>query len=177
MADESHITDESFVRLLSTYEPVIRSFLRTLLPSFEDVDQVMPEVALVAWRKFDQLHDHDAFPRWACVIARYEVMTYRRNKARDRIVLDPDVVAKLADEAADDLTLHSQQMNALEHCLKKLPEDRRELILACYTPKKSMRDIALEANRSENSLYQLLRRIRLELQDCIEKTISKESTL
>jgi RNA polymerase sigma-70 factor (ECF subfamily) len=166
--------DECFVRLLSQYEPVIRSYLRNLLPSYEDVDQVMPEVALIAWRKFSQLEDLDAFPRWACVIARYEVMTYRRNKARDRIVLDPDIVAKLADEAEEEISLRSLQMNALEHCLKELPEERRELILACYSPQKSMRDIATEIARSENSLYQLLRRIRIELQHCIERKITQE---
>ncbi len=176
MDDTPPNRDECFVRLLSQYEPIIRSYLRNLLPSYEDVDQVMPEVALVAWRKFSQLEDLDAFPRWACVIARYEVMTYRRNKARDRIVLDPDIVAKLADEAEEEISLRSLQMSALERCLKELPEQRRELILSCYSPQKSMRDIAKEIARSENSLYQLLRRIRIELQHCIERKITQEFT-
>jgi RNA polymerase sigma-70 factor (ECF subfamily) len=102
-------------------------------------------------------------------------MSYRRSKARDRLVLDPDVIARLADEAEDDIPLRRRQMNALEHCLAKLPPQRRDLVLACYSPEKSMRDIAAEINRSENSLYQLLRRIRLDLQDCMEKNLTQES--
>lgn len=176
MPDASASRDENFVRLLSQYEPVIRSFLRSLLPRAEDVDIVMPDVALVAWKKFDQLVDLDAFPRWACVIARYEVMSYRRNKARDRIVLDPDIVARLADEAEEELTLRSMQMLALEQCLAKLPEDRRALILSCYSPQKTMREIAAESNRTENGLYQMMRRIRVELQQCIEKHIHNEQS-
>ncbi|TAE90818.1 MAG: sigma-70 family RNA polymerase sigma factor [Verrucomicrobia bacterium] len=175
MNSQPSTPDEVFVQLLSQNEPLIRSYLRNLLPSYQDVDQVMPDVALVAWRKFSQLEDHDAFARWACVIARYEVMSYRRSKARDRLVLDPDVVARLADEAEEEMPLRRRQMNALEHCLAKLPPQRRDLVLACYSPEKSMRDIAAEINRSENSLYQLLRRIRVDLQECMEKNLSQES--
>ena len=175
MGNETNQRDEDFVRLLSQHEPMIRSYLRNLLPSYEDVDQVMPEVALVAWRKFSQLEDLEAFPRWACVIARYEVMTYRRSKARDRLVLDPDVIARIADEAEEEITQRSEQMKALESCLQKLPEKRRELVLSCYSPHNSMRDIAAQISRTENSLYQLLRRIRLELQDCIERNLTREN--
>jgi RNA polymerase sigma-70 factor (ECF subfamily) len=174
MVQDTNQRDEDFVRLLSQHEPMIRAYLRNLLPSYEDVDQVMPDVALVAWRKFSQLEDHDAFARWACVIARYEVLTYRRNKARDRLVLDPDIIARIADEAEEELPLRSQQMKALEQCLQKLPDQRRELVLSCYSPNNSMRDIAARGSRSENSLYQLLRRIRMELEQCIKRNLPRE---
>lgn len=170
-------SDEDFVQLLSRHEPVIRAFLRALLPSAGDVDAVMPEVALVAWRKFSELDQKEAFPRWACVIARYEVLRYRRDKARDRFVLDEAVLAKLADEAPDEFARRERQMAALEDCLERLPMLRRSLVLGCYAPGASIKDIAARTGQSEDGLYQLLRRIRLELHRCVENALRKEATI
>jgi RNA polymerase sigma-70 factor (ECF subfamily) len=47
---------EAFVRLLVEHEPRVRSFLRGLLPTWTDVEEVAQEASLVAWRKF---HDFE----------------------------------------------------------------------------------------------------------------------
>jgi RNA polymerase sigma-70 factor (ECF subfamily) len=174
-SDSPQPIDEQYVTLLARYEPMVRGYLRALLPAAADVDAVMPEVALVAWRKFAELEDHEAFGRWACVIARYEVLRYRRDKARDRFVLDEELLARIADEGLPDISRRDRQMAALERCLKKLPTTRRQLVLGCYTPGASIREIAARSGQTEDGLYQLLRRIRLKLQDCVETTLSKEA--
>jgi RNA polymerase sigma-70 factor, ECF subfamily len=166
--------DEAFVQLLSRHEPVVRAYLRGLVATIEDVDTLMPEVALVAWRKFAELEDRSAFAKWACVIARYEVLRHRRDQARDRLVLDEDVIVRLAAEAEDETLQTEAQMRALESCLQKLPEDRRKLVLGCYGPGVSIKDIAARTGRSEDGLYQLLRRIRLELLRCVESVLKNE---
>jgi RNA polymerase sigma-70 factor (ECF subfamily) len=68
-------------------------------------------------------------------------------------------------------------MRALESCLQKLPEDRRKLVLGCYVPGVSIKDIAARTGRSEDGLYQLLRRIRLELQRCVEAILKMEANV
>ncbi len=40
---------EDFVRLLVEHEPRVRSFLRGLLPTWHDVEEVTQEASLVAW--------------------------------------------------------------------------------------------------------------------------------
>jgi|LakMenEpi03Aug12_release.lakeMendotaPanAssembly.Ray.scaffolds.fasta_scaffold2111164_1 RNA polymerase sigma-70 factor (ECF subfamily) len=92
---------------------MIRAYLRALLLSASEVDEVMPEVAIAAWNKFSSLEDRDAFPQWACVIARYEVVRYRRNRARGRLVLAEDVIALIADEEPKDESLHARQIGRL----------------------------------------------------------------
>ena len=173
----SSYPEEAFVQLLSRHEPIIRAYLRGILFTMEEVDELMPEVALVAWRKFPELEDYAAFSKWACVIARYEVLRYRRDKARDRLVLDEDVIERLANEAEEELQQTEAQMRALETCLQKLPEHRRKLVLDCYLPRASIKDIASRTGRSEDALYQLLRRIRLELQRCVESVLKKEASV
>ena len=166
---------EIFMRLLVRHEPVIRGYLRPLVSRAADVDELMPDVALVAWRKFSELRDPAAFPRWACVIARYEALRFRRDRARDRLVLDEAVIARLADEGADETTLRARQMAALESCVERLPAERRELLLACYGSDAAIKDDAARTRRTDDGLYQLLRRIRVEVQRCVEVTMNQEA--
>ena len=44
---------ELFVRLIMRHDRPIRAFLRGLLPTASDVDEVMQEVSVIAWRNFD----------------------------------------------------------------------------------------------------------------------------
>ncbi|MFZ5830819.1 MAG: sigma-70 family RNA polymerase sigma factor [Planctomycetota bacterium] len=166
---------EDFLRLFVRHEAELRAFVRACLPRAADVDEVMQEVSLVAWRKFAALEDKAQFARWACLIARFEVLKHRRAHARDRLVLDEDILEKLAEEAEEEAPRCSRQLLALDECVAKLPRERRELALAAYAPGTSIRDLAAELGRTEGSLYQLLARIRQELLRCIERTLAKEA--
>jgi RNA polymerase sigma-70 factor, ECF subfamily len=166
--------DEDFLRLFTRHEPELRAFVRSCLPAQDDVDEVMQETSLAAWKKFHTLPDPKQFPRWACLIARYEILKRRRAKERDRFVLDEDVINALVDEAADDMSLRGRQLAALEACIGKLPKERRELSLAAYAPGMSKKVLARQLQRSEGSVYQLLARIRQELWRCVEATLATE---
>lgn len=74
MPDHLH---EAFLRLFTRCEPELRAFVRSCLPRPQDVDEVMQEVSLVAWRKFGDLDDRGRFAPWACLIARYEILKLR----------------------------------------------------------------------------------------------------
>jgi RNA polymerase sigma-70 factor (ECF subfamily) len=170
-----HDPHEDFLRLFTHHEPELRAFVRACLPRAEDVDEVMQEVSLVAWRKFATLTEAAQFPRWACVIARYEILKFRRTHARNRLVLDEDIIEKLAEEGAEEMSVRHQQLNALDECVAKLPRERRELALAAYAPETSMKELAAQTSRTEGSLYQLLARIRQELLRCVERTLAQEA--
>ena len=166
---------EDFLRLFMRHEPELRAFIRAGLPRAADVDEVMQEVSLVAWRKFPSLTEAAQFPRWACVIARYEILKFRRAHARDRLVLDEDILEKLAEEGAEEMSIRHQQLNALEDCIAKLPSERRGLALAAYAPETSMKALAAQLGRTEGSLYQLLARTRQELLRCVELTLARKA--
>ena len=73
---------EVFVQLLLEHEPQVRAFLRGLLPTWSDVDDVLQEAGLVAWRKFAQFEQGTAFGGWFLTIARYEALAHRRRATR-----------------------------------------------------------------------------------------------
>ncbi|MEK6237215.1 MAG: sigma-70 family RNA polymerase sigma factor [Planctomycetales bacterium] len=165
-----------FVRLIMRHDRAVRAYLRSLLPTAADVDEVMQEVSVVAWRKFDQLGDQQDFPRWVCVIARYEVLMYRRKKARDRLVLGEEIEHLMADEGLQELSLRQQQLDALERCLDKLPNERKQLVLKTYAAEQPMKTIAGQLGKTPAALYQILSRVRRDLLACVEQTLAAEGT-
>ena len=164
---------ELFVRLLTKHDRVTRAFLRGFLPTSSEVDEVMQEVSVVAWRKFAELDAPDNFRRWVCVIARYEALMHRRKKARDRIVLGRDIEELVADEGLEELSLREQQLAALEGCLEKLPRERKDVVLSVYATDQSMKVVAEQIGKAPAALYKVLSRARRELRRCIERTLGE----
>ena len=172
MANEQRTHFESngeFVKLLAKHEPEIRAFIRASLPSSHDVTEVIQNVSIVAWKKFNELDNPTTdFAKWACVIARFEILKYRRRLARDRFVLGDDLVEKLCEEGTAEISFRAKQINALDACLNKLPDERRAFVLKAYTPGESVKAMAARRGENPDALYQLLRRIRRKLELCIK---------
>lgn len=174
-APEPRDTHENFLRLWTRHEPELRAFVHACVPRASDVDEVMQNVSLVAWRKYASVENDAHFPRWACLIAKYEILMARRRHARDRLVLDEDIAEKLATEGIEEMSLRHRQLDALEHCIGKLPPDRRDLALTAYRPENSIKSLAAKTGRTEGALYQLLARIRQELLLCVDRTLALET--
>ena len=167
---------ERFLRLFTQHEASVRAFVRSLLPSQDETDEVMQEVSVVALRKFGdaEISDGEEFTRWICTIARFEVLKFRRRMARDRLVLNDDTIQLLADEGIEEVSLRERQRRALEDCLAHLPEHHRQLVVSAYASDCAIQDIAERAGRTRDAMYQLLRRLRGKLLDCTERTLQPE---
>jgi RNA polymerase sigma-70 factor (ECF subfamily) len=169
--------EDKFRFLFAEHEPALRTFVRALLPSANDASEVTQEVALVLWQKFGDFDAARDFRKWAFGVARYEVLAFLRDKGRDRHVFDADLVNKLADEADRAGPRHEAQREALENCLKKLPEPRRALVLAAYAKGVRIDELAELRGQSAMSLYKALHRIRQALLECVERAIATESII
>ena len=55
---------QRFLRALTAHEPAVRAFIRRLVPSRSDADDVMQEVALVLWEKFSEFRPEADFLAW-----------------------------------------------------------------------------------------------------------------
>lgn len=178
MADLPEPTPESyetFVRLFVTHEGRLRGFLRTLLTDWDDVDEVMQETSIIAWRKFAQFDIGTNFMAWAAAIARFEALKHRRKQARDRLVFSEDIFDMLADESleeADTLTAHR---SALGKCLEKLDERQKELLHLAYQPGVKFHEVAEKAGKSAQAFYKTIQRMRAMLLDCAEKQMQQEA--
>lgn len=164
--------EAEFMRLFVANEPELRAFLRTLLPSWESVDDVLQEASVVMWKKLDQLEDEDGFLPWAKVIARFKALHARRSVARDRLVLSEETVELLAEESIEaDSAEVDLERKALNSCLGKLSQENRKLVLLPYRSPGALTNLAKRTDRSVNSLYKLLGRLREKLRLCVEREL------
>lgn len=173
-AKEEHY--ELFVQCFARHEADLRRFIGSLLPTWSDVDEVLQQTALVIWRKFDQYDPETPFMKWACVIARFEVLGYRRKMARDRLVFREELLDLMAEEGADELDTQRAEFDALEACLSELPAAQRQLLTLAYTPGVKVKELAEKAGNSAASFYMRLKRLRHRMMTCMEsKMHSQES--
>lgn len=169
---------EKFVRLFSSFEGNVRAFVASQLPSWEGVDEVMQEASIVMWRKFDQYDtsgDDSGFLSWAFMIARYEVLKYRRKWATDRLVFDEEILAMLADEAELVNQNQDERIHALRECINKLHPLHQKLVKASYQDGVKIKQVAADLGKTETALYQALSKIRRSLHQCIENTLAADA--
>lgn len=166
---------EAFVRLLVEHEPRVRSFLRGLLPSWHDVEEVAQEASLIAWRKFDSFEEGTAFGGWLLTIARFEALKYRRRVARSPLVFSDEVWELLAEEASGEENLQIRRRH-LEVCLGKMELTKRNLLLKVHTSGVVIREVAQESGKGEEAFYKVIQRLRVSLRDCVLKSIETEKT-
>ena len=112
--------------------------------------------------------------RWARVIARFEVLKFRRKMARDRHVFTDELIDLLAasTKKQTEADLDERYRGALEECLETLPQNSRQLIGAAYRGDRSIREVAEDLGRTAPALYKTLDRLRKRLRDCIETRLA-----
>ncbi len=165
---------ETFMRLLIEEESAVKAYVRRLVPTWHDVEEVVQQTSLIAWQKFDELDDIDRFGGWLMTIARFESLKYRRSLARSPLVFSDKLAEQLADATGNIVAGDADRQQALEGCLQKLDQARRELILNVHQPGVTIRGYAQQNSRSEQAIYKTVHRLRQELLMCVKQTLADQ---
>lgn len=169
-----HPPHDQFLRLYAEHEVALHTFVRSMLPTREEALEVMQEVIVILWQKFSLVDD---FRPWAFGVARIAALRHLERRKRDRHLFDCELVSQLADESAAMSERHSDQREALERCLQKLPATQRELVINAYTKGTRIDDLATRRGQTPMALYKLLHRIRQALLECVQRTLAQEETM
>lgn len=172
MTDQSqeNTTHEAFLRLFTRFEGNLRAFVASLLSTWEGVDEVMQESSVVLWRKFAQFDQsaESGFLDWAFMIARYEVLKYRRRRATDRLRFSEDVFELLVTTAESVTATQDERLRLLRECVANLESGQLELVKAVYEDGAAIKGVAERIGRSPTGLYKTLARIRNRLANCVQ---------
>lgn len=174
MTDFQDRRHDAFLRLFTSHEPALRAFVRSLVPTSTDANDVMQETAVVLWRKFGEYDARRDFRGWAFGIAKMQVLTWQRDRARDRHLFGEEVISILAADAAQRSDLLEKQRDALRICLGTLPLEQRQLVNAAYGSSARIHELAATMKQSAAALYKRLHRIRLALVECTRRQLLKE---
>jgi RNA polymerase sigma-70 factor (ECF subfamily) len=173
---DSSVRGKLFLRLFLQHERRLYAYIVTLLTNWTDADDVLQEVSLVMWDKFDADNPPDDFTAWGCRIAYFKVLDFLKKRQRSRVVFSQAMLERLAESAAEQagaLQLDDRRQ-ALADCLAKLTPRDRDLLGRRFTEGASIQSIAAQAGRSADAIYKALGRIRLALFDCVTRTLARE---
>ena len=164
--------EERFVQLFHQHERRIYGFIVSLVPRWEDADDLFQETAAVLWRKFDRFEPGTDFVRWALSVAQFEVLRYRRARQKSQRIFSDATVEALAERLPAFGETSSRRTEALQHCLTTLKERDRELVQMRYDPGATVLEVAARVGRSVPAVYKALNRIHGQLFDCIRRTLA-----
>lgn len=176
MSTPSHNTQE-FVSLLTDHQEVVRSYIISLIPGSPDVRDVLQEVNIVLWEKMSNFEAGSNFGAWACTIAYYKVLDYRKKQKRGSfLIFNDELCQSLAEEAQSrQPAVLEGKRQALEQCLAQLSEKNRALLEARYHSRSgNMAQVSETSGRSRASLRVTLSRLRANLRSCISKRVNLE---
>ncbi|MGJ8657769.1 MAG: sigma-70 family RNA polymerase sigma factor [Akkermansiaceae bacterium] len=169
---QSHTIE--FISLLTQHQMMLRGFIISLLPGSDDVNDVVQETNIVLWKKKKSFKQGTSFKAWAFAVARNKVkqhltQLYKDGK-RDQLAYayEEEFINAVA-EAQNLLVTDDRELLALEHCMKTLSDQERDLVRARYNSSIGLDQYAAKLGKSGAYLRVSLSRIRAKLKSCIEK--------
>ena len=163
-----------FVRLLSACERRLYNYVFALVGNFDDADEVIQETNIRLWEQFDQYRRDADFGAWACTVALYQVLSFRKRSARRGLQFKPEFFESVSQEVMTRGGELERRQSALSYCLERLSEFDRNLVLRSYSGQSGSAEVAQAIGRTVKATYQLLFRIRNKLHRCIERRMQAE---
>ena len=158
----------------------IHAFIRSLIPNAADADDVLQETSITGLAKVGEGKlrlpvSSEEFVTWICTVARFECLRFCRNNKGKRLVFSEELTEQLAGRQIEQAQYLELRQSALRGCLQKLSAHDLTLVQNRYALNLSGKDIAERLGRPINTVYKALQRIRLQLSECIERTVRAEN--
>lgn len=148
-------------------------YLSALTGSAEAARDVLQDTNLTLCREAGRYDLSRPFLPWARSVAYYQVLNWRKRQLRERLVFDDALLEDVAAALEREPSVPHAQLDALEGCLKKLPERMRALFESRYTEGLSVNELAASSGRAPNAVAASLYRIRQVLSACVEETLGE----
>jgi RNA polymerase sigma-70 factor (ECF subfamily) len=170
-------TELDFVAEYSRWENEVYRFILSLVPHRPDADELIQETAKVLWTKYFEADEPiRSFKAWACQIAFYEVLRFRKSKARQRMRFSQEVIEQLAAVRPEQEEGLLRRRDALTECLQGLKSSDLDLLRKRYGIVTDDEPAASETDDKQtitNAMSKRLQRVRSILMHCIERRISE----
>lgn len=164
-----------FAKLLVSHDRELRRYIAMFIPRRDCVEEILQQTAVMLWEKFGEFDREREFLPWATRFAYFEVLNFRKNQARNRLVFSDDVLAAL-EQTHNELESELQQRQvALRGCLEKLTASDRTLLARRYDDSSTIKSLAEETGRTVKTLYRRLDRIRESVAACVERKLVSDS--
>jgi len=170
--DDNRITDEDFVRLLTTYHSRIVHYVCSLISNRAHAEDVVQEVSMALWEKRGQYDPDRNFFVWMRSFARVQVLLYYRHQSKMPRQLSELAVERLLTCVDQHQQTVDDQITALRHCIKALPEAHQKLLAQFYNATDDVSQMAGTMDVQPGTIYVKIHRIRKGLLKCVQRQLS-----
>ena len=170
MENNVEISSKKFAALLLQHQQKLLALLHSIVFDKRAIPDLLQEINVdLLDREAEYDTDLNFFP-WASTRARFVVKSYFRDKKRNRIEYNSEVIDCLWEPAVQFIeNEYDHQADLLRQCVEKLPESQRNLIELHYGQGYTPAQIAVKLGKKPNTVSQILHRIRLTIINSVEK--------
>jgi RNA polymerase sigma-70 factor (ECF subfamily) len=162
---------ERFTRLWTQAQPAIAGYVGALAPDAHAADDLVQDIAVALLRKFPEYDPQRPFIAWAMGIAKMQLLTERRDRARAATRFRRETVESLAEAWQELLPEVDERRLALGDCLKRVTGRGRELLELRYQLALEPQEIAERLGLASGAVRVALARVRAALHECIERRL------
>lgn len=159
---------EAFTSLIMEIENDLYKIAKTRISNEADIDDVIQETMIEAYRNIRKLREPKKFKKWVITILvnkcnKVYKRKYKKDVSIDEYDLDKYIVSNNYKNIDDDLNFYS--------LLKKLKYEERIVIILYYMEQYSIKDIKEILKMNENTVKTHLFRARKKIKENYEKGV------
>ena len=173
MAEMSMNLSDDFILELTQCQQRLYGYIYRRVANRDQAMEVLQQTNLVLCRKADDFEPGTNFNAWAATVAHYQILSYRKTLARDRLVFTDDVRAAI-DEGEEENEMREGMLKHLRHCFTKMSDENQALMKLRYERELSMDQLAHEIGKKVVAVRVKLHRLRRGLRDCVETRLQEE---
>ena len=162
-----------YVRLWTQYHRDVERYVFSMLPRPADASEVVQEVSVRLWEKWDSYDRDRPFLPWAMRFAYLQVLKWRQGKAREKLIFSDDLLSQINATNDYEEPLMEARRKTLTLCLEKLNKDDRRIVELRYGRHGAIKEEAKKTGVKMHKLYYALERIRIQLLNCIELNLQR----
>lgn len=163
---------DAFGELYERYVEKIYNYVYYRTGNHHDAEDLTARVFFRAMSHIETYTDRGVpFQAWLYRIAHNLVANSHRDRGRRKVIpLDEFIASSLKSEAPDRIAEEKEERDALLGAIRRLPEERQQLLLLKFVEHLSNAEIGAIMNRTEGAIKSLYHRTLLALRDDLESS-------
>jgi RNA polymerase sigma-70 factor, ECF subfamily len=167
---------EQLARLWTESQPVVASYIFSLVPDFHQAEDILQQVAVILVREFHKYDPARPFLPWAMGIAKNAALKSRRAVARDcTFLLEDGLIDRMQAAFAEETDRWTAVRHALKYCLGQQQSRTREVLQWRYAHDLKPQQVAQQMGVTSGAVRVMLHRARSALRECIRRKVEASS--
>jgi len=169
---------DAFGELYERYLDKIYSYIYYRTGNHHDTEDLTARVFFRAMAHIESYTERGVpFQAWLYRIAHNLVANWHRDRGRRKVIpLDEFIAASLKSDAPDQQAEDQEERDALRAAMRRLPEERQQLLLLKFVDHLSNAEIGVIMDRTEGAIKSLYHRTLIALRDELQSADQPESS-